>query len=46
MALLRRRKRLKVLVIVAAHDSLGDPGTATLGLTLSAPAVGRKHGKH
>jgi PKD repeat protein len=46
MALLRSRKHLKVLVIVAAHDSLGDPGTATLGLTLNAPATHRKHGKH
>jgi PKD repeat protein len=52
MALLRSSKHLKVLVIVAAHDSLGDPATTALGLTLSAPAVhgrgsstGKKHGK-
>ena len=39
MALLRSSKRLKVLVSVAAHDSLGDPGTTMLRLTLNAPAV-------
>jgi PKD repeat protein len=41
-ALLQSSKRLKVLVVVAAHDSLGDPGTRTLGLTLSAPAAHRR----
>ena len=38
-ALLRSKKRLSVLVIVAAHDSLGDPGIATVAMTLKAPAV-------
>jgi PKD repeat protein len=53
MALLNSAKRLKVLVVVAAHDSLGDPGTTTLGLTLSAPAThgrrpsaSKKHRRH
>jgi hypothetical protein len=35
-ALLRNAGRLNVLVLVTAHDSLGDPGTATLRLTLDA----------
>jgi PKD repeat protein len=39
IALLKSRKRLKVLVLVSAHDSLGDPGTATLSMTLQAPAA-------
>lgn len=39
MVLPNSSKRLKVLAIVAAHDSFGDPGTTTLGLTLSAPTV-------
>jgi len=39
MALLKSRKRLKVLVVVSAHDSFGDPGTATLALTLNASAA-------
>jgi hypothetical protein len=38
-ALLRSRRRLSVLIVVAAHDSLGDPGTATLAMTLKAPAA-------
>lgn len=38
-ALLKSKKRLSVLVVVAAHDSLGDPGTATLAMTLKAPAA-------
>ena len=42
-ALLKSRKRLGVLVIVAAHDPLGDPGTTTLAMTLRASAA---HGKH
>ena len=48
MALLRRAGRLNVLVLVAAHDSLGDPGTATLRFTLLArvaPAQ-RSHRTH
>ncbi len=36
--LLKRDKHVKTLLIVAAHDSLGDPGTTTLALTLSAPS--------
>jgi PKD repeat protein len=50
LALLSRAKRLGVLVVVAAHDSLGDPGTTTLSLTLKAPtahgrqpSAGKKH---
>jgi PKD repeat protein len=42
MALLRKLKRLPTLVIVAAHDSMGDPGTATLKLTLAAAS---RHGR-
>jgi PKD repeat protein len=38
LALLKRSKRLKVVVLVSAHDSFGDPGTATTALTLVAPA--------
>ncbi len=38
-ALLERDRRLKTLLIVAAHDSLGDPATTTLALTLNAPAA-------
>lgn len=38
-ALLKRKKRLSVLVVVAAHDSIGDPGTATLTMTLKAPST-------
>jgi PKD repeat protein len=52
MALLKRAKHLKVLVTVAAHDQLGNPGTTTLRLTLNAPAahgrrspVRKQHGK-
>jgi PKD domain len=45
MALLKSRKRLKVLVVVSAHDSLGDPGTATLSMTLKAPAPRGGHAK-
>jgi PKD repeat protein len=37
MALLKSSKRLKILVIVSAHDSLGDPGATTLRFTLDAP---------
>ncbi len=37
MRLLKSRGRLKVLVIVAARDSLGDPGTVTVGMTLKLP---------
>lgn len=36
LALLRRLRRLPALMVVTAHDSLGDPGTATLRLTLAA----------
>jgi PKD repeat protein len=35
--LLKKSKRLKVAVLVAAHDSYGDPGSQTLGLTLTEP---------
>jgi PKD repeat protein len=38
-ALLGRAGRLSVLVIVAAHDATGDPGTTTLRLTLKASAA-------
>ncbi len=38
-ALLARDKHLKTFVLVAAHDSLGDPGTTTLALTLNAPVA-------
>lgn len=41
VALLERDRHLKTLLVVAAHDSLGDPGTTALALTLNAPA---KHG--
>ncbi len=39
MALLKSSERLKVLVTVSAHDSLGDAGTTTLRLTLNAPVA-------
>jgi hypothetical protein len=39
MALLKNSKRLKALVTVSAHDSLGDPGATTLRLTLNAPVA-------
>jgi PKD repeat protein len=46
MTLLRRDGHLSVLVIVAAHDAAGDPGTTTLRLTLNASAArGRKAAK-
>lgn len=35
LKLLKRSKRLKVLVVVSAHDSYGDPGSKTLTLTLT-----------
>jgi PKD domain len=38
MALLKRVKHLSALVIVSAHDALGDPGSASLRLTLSLAA--------
>jgi PKD repeat protein len=38
MALLVKAKSLRVIVIVSAHDSFGDPGTQTFSLTLHAPA--------
>jgi PKD repeat protein len=41
MALLKSSKRLKVLVTVSAHDSLGDPGATTLRFTLDAPPARR-----
>jgi PKD repeat protein len=37
-ALLATEKRLSVLVVVAAHDSNGDPKTVILSLALRAPA--------
>ncbi len=50
LALLRRLRRLPVLVVVAAHDSFGDPGVTTASLTLDAAhlrpaAVKRRSGK-
>ena len=50
LALLRRLRHLPVLVVVAAHDSFGDPGVTTAGLTLDAAhlrpaAVKRRSGK-
>ncbi|HEY7953505.1 MAG TPA: PKD domain-containing protein [Solirubrobacteraceae bacterium] len=45
MALLKQRKRLSVLITIAAHDSLGNPGVSTLHLTLKAPA-GRPSKRH
>jgi hypothetical protein len=39
MSLLKSRRHLKVLVMVSAHDSLGDPGAASLELTLNAAAA-------
>jgi hypothetical protein len=37
-ALLRTHRRLAALVIASAHDPVGDPGVATVRLTLAAPA--------
>jgi hypothetical protein len=37
-AFLRTHRRLPALVIVSAHDPVGDPGVATVRLTLAAPA--------
>ncbi len=42
IALLKSKRRLKVLVLVSAHDPLGDAGTTSLTLTLNAPAA---HGR-
>jgi PKD repeat protein len=39
VALLKRLKHLNALVIVSAHDSLGDPGAASLRLALSAAVL-------
>ncbi|HST55758.1 MAG TPA: PKD domain-containing protein [Solirubrobacteraceae bacterium] len=40
-ALLSAQKRLSLLVIVAAHDTLGNPKTVTVSVTVRAPA--KKH---
>ena len=40
-SLLARLRRLPVLVTVSAHDPLGDPGVASLRLTLAAPRPAR-----
>jgi PKD repeat protein len=42
LALLKKSKRLKVVVLVSAHDSFGDPGSVTVGLTLSEPSKKKK----
>jgi PKD repeat protein len=47
IALLDKSKSLRVLVVVAAHDSFGDPSTQTLSVILHAAArKGGHHGKH
>jgi PKD repeat protein len=46
VALLNKSKSLRVLVIVAAHDSFGDPSTQTLSITLHAATHKSHHGKH
>jgi PKD repeat protein len=46
VALLNQSKTLRVLVVVSAHDSFGDPNTVTLALTLRAPMKHGHHGKH
>jgi PKD repeat protein len=38
VALLKKSKRLKVLVVVSAHDSYGDPSSKTLTFTLTTPS--------
>ena len=38
-ALLRRQRHLAALVIVSAHDPVGDPGVASARFTLVAPAA-------
>jgi PKD repeat protein len=43
LALLSQSRSLRVLVVVAAHDSFGDATTQTLSVTLRAPA--KKHGR-
>jgi hypothetical protein len=40
LALLKREKTVKAEIVVAAHDSFGDPKTITLTVTLHAP---KKH---
>ena len=40
-ALLRTQRRLAALVIVSAHDPAGDPGVASVHVTLLAPAAKR-----
>jgi hypothetical protein len=42
LELLRRRRRMPVLVVIAAHDSFGDRGVTTARLTLRA-AGPRRH---
>jgi PKD repeat protein len=47
MALLNKSKSLRVLVIISAHDSFGDPQTQMLSVTLRAPAKkSAHHAKH
>ncbi len=43
-SLLKRLRRLPVLVLVAAHDPLGDLGSASLHLTLVSASTARRSG--
>jgi PKD repeat protein len=38
LALIKKSKRLRAVVLVSAHDSFGDPGSTTTALTLTASA--------
>jgi len=46
VAVLRRQRHLAALVIVSAHDPVGDPGVASTRLTLLAPAAKHPAPKH
>lgn len=45
LSALSKLKHISALVIVSAHDSLGDPLTATLSLALKAPSKKGSHAK-
>jgi PKD repeat protein len=45
MALLNKSKSLRVIVVVSAHDSFGDPSTQTLSVTLHAAVKKSGHAK-